>query len=330
MPNHTTTEIDPKELHQKPPFHEPDLPTPGLHKDMRNKADHGEESYKGSGRLSGKAALITGGDSGIGRAVAIAFAREGADVAISYLPEEQADAAETIGWITKAGRKALALPGDIRDEQHCGQIVEQAASQLGRLDILINNAAFQAVHQKLEEFSSEEWDHTFRTNIYAMFYLSKAALPRLAKGGAIINTTSVQAYQPKGNLLAYATTKGAIVTFTKALSQLALDSGVRVNAVAPGPVWTPLIPSTMEKDHVKEFGKSSQMERPAQPVELAPAYVFLASNESSFVTGSVVDMTGGKMLPLFSPGFRAGSCSMPELANGKRWPVRAFPAARIL
>jgi len=297
MANRTTTEADPKEKHQKPQVEEPPQQAPGSDEKMRNRADHGEESYRGSGRLTGKTALITGGDSGIGRAVAIAFAREGADVAISFLPEEQKDADETIRWVEQAGRKSLALPGDIQEEQTCRDLIEQTFARFGRLDILVNNAAFQATHQKIEEFTAEEWDRTFRTNIYAMFFLSKAALARMKPGSAIINTTSVQAYKPSGWLLAYASTKGAIVTFTKALSELAIQQGVRVNAVAPGPVWTPLIPSTMPSDHVQKFGQNSPMERPAQPVELAPAYVFLAGNESSYVTGSVMDLTGGKMLP---------------------------------
>jgi NAD(P)-dependent dehydrogenase (short-subunit alcohol dehydrogenase family) len=265
---------------------------------MRQRPDHGEQSYRGLGRLRDKAVLITGGDSGIGKAVAIACAREGADVVFSYLPAEEEDGRDTAHWVETAGRRALPIPGDIRDESYCRSLVDCAIGELGRLDVLINNAAFQMTHEKLEEFSSEEWDRTFRTNIYAMFYLSKAALPRMQEGGAIINTASVQAYQPRGELLAYATTKGAIVTFTKALSELALERGVRVNAVAPGPVWTPLIPSTMPKEHVQEFGKSTPMGRPAQPAELAPAYIFLAAQqESSFITGSILDLTGGKMLP---------------------------------
>jgi len=297
MSKHTEVEIDPKETQPQPPFEEPPQRTPGLEAEMQNTPDHGEESYDGSGRLAGKTALITGGDSGIGRAVAIAFAREGADVAVAYLPEEERDAQESVRWIDAAGRKSLALPGDIRDETHCRTLIDQTIAEFGKLDILVNNAAFQATHDSIEEWTSEEWDRTFRTNVYAMFYLSKAALPRMEKGGSIINTTSVQAYQPKGSLLAYATTKGAIVTFTKALSELAIERGVRSNAVAPGPVWTPLIPSTMPQEYVKTFGEKSKIQRPAQPAELAPAYVFLASNESSYVTGSVVDMTGGKMLP---------------------------------
>jgi NAD(P)-dependent dehydrogenase (short-subunit alcohol dehydrogenase family) len=298
MPSQTHSEISPKDRGPKPPFDEHSQPPPGKESEMRQRPDHGEESYRGLDRLRDKVILITGADSGIGKAVAIACAREGADVAFSYLPAEQKDAEETIHWVEKAGRRALPMPGDIQDENYCRDLVDRTIRELGHLDVLINNAAFQMTHEKIEEFSSEEWDRTFRTNIYAMFYLSKAALPRMARGGAIINSASVQAYQPKGQLLAYATTKGAIVTFTKALSGLALEQGVRVNAVAPGPVWTPLIPSTMPDDHVKEFGKSNPMSRPAQPAELAPAYVFLAAQqESSYITGSILDLTGGKMLP---------------------------------
>jgi NAD(P)-dependent dehydrogenase (short-subunit alcohol dehydrogenase family) len=276
---------------------EPKQETPGLETQMRNKPDHGEESYRGFARLQAKAALITGGDSGIGRAVAIAYAREGADVAISYLPEEETDARESARWVRDAGRKVLLLPGDITSEQHCRGMVERVAADFGRLDVLVNNAAYQMTHKKIEEFSTEEFEHTFRTNIFAMFYLAKAALPRMKPGSVIINTASVQAYQPNGMLLAYASTKGAIVTFTKALSELAIEKGIRVNAVAPGPVWTPLIPSTMPKEKVEKFGQNDPMKRPAQPAELAPAYVFLASPDSSYVTGSVMDLTGGEMLP---------------------------------
>ncbi|HLK63129.1 MAG TPA: SDR family oxidoreductase [Bryobacteraceae bacterium] len=298
MPRSTPTEIHPSELGAKPPFEEKPQRPPGSEKDMREKPDHGEESYRGLDRLRDKALLITGGDSGIGKAVAIASAREGADVAFSYLPEEEEDAQETVKWVRKAGRRVLPLPGDIQQEDYCRELVERTIHEFGYLDILVNNAAFQMTHDKIEEFSSDEWDRTFRTNIYAMFYLAKAALPRMRKGGAIINTASVQAYQPKGQLLAYATTKGAIVTFTKALSELAVEYGVRVNAVAPGPVWTPLIPSTMEQKHVQKFGETSPLHRPAQPAELAPAYVFLASQqESSYVTGSIMDLTGGRKLP---------------------------------
>lgn len=297
MADRTFMEQHPRELHEKPPFDEPPQATPGIETEMRTKPDHGGESYVGYGRLRNKVALITGADSGIGRAIAIAYAREGADLALGFLPEEHEDAAETVRWVEQAGRKALTVPGDVRDERHCRDLVDKAIASFGRLDVVVNNAAYQMTHEKIEEFSSEEWDRTFRTNIYSMFHISKAALARMEEGGAIINTASVQAYQPKGSLLAYATTKGAIVTFTKALSQLAIERGIRVNAVAPGPVWTPLIPSTMPKPHVSKFGQSSQMERPAQPAELAPAYVYLATNDSTYVTGSVMDLTGGKMLP---------------------------------
>jgi NAD(P)-dependent dehydrogenase (short-subunit alcohol dehydrogenase family) len=293
----TQTPSDPKEGHAKPPFEEPHQGPPGLETEMRTKPDHGEESYRGFDRLRGMAALITGGDSGIGRAVAIAYAREGADVAISYLPKEEEDARETARWVTQAGRKCLQFPGDIQDESHCREMVERTVREFGRLDILVNNAAFQMTHQKLDEFSTEEWDLTFRTNIYAMFYLSKAAVPHMKPGSTIINTSSVQAYQPNGNLLPYATTKGAIVTFTKGLSELAVEQGIRVNAVAPGPVWTPLIPATMPDEKVKNFGGKDAMKRPAQPAELAHAYVFLAGPESNYVTGSVMDLTGGRLLP---------------------------------
>lgn len=294
----TQTSENPKHGGEKPPFDEHRQQPPGHERDMRHKPDHGERSYKGLGRLQDKVALITGADSGIGRAVAIAMAREGADIVMSYLPEEDEDSAETLRWIEDAGRRALRFPGDIRHEHHCREMVERAAQEFGRLDVLVNNAAYQMSHGDIEELSSEEWDHTFRTNIYSMFYLSKAALPHMREGGAIINTASVQAYHSKGHLLAYASTKGAIVSFTKALADLAIQRGVRVNAVAPGPVWTPLIPSTMPDEKVENFGKDTAFERPAQPAELAPAYVFLAAvSESPFITGSVLDITGGRKLP---------------------------------
>jgi len=261
---------------------------------MSPQADHGEQSYRGLGRLRDRIALITGGDSGIGRAVAIAFAREGADVAISYLPEEETDAQETRRWVEEAGRRALLLPGDITREQVCTTLIDRVFAEFGGLDILVNNAAFQMAHQSIEEFTSEEWDRTFKTNVYAMFWLCRTALPRLQQGAAIINTASIQAYDPSPTLLAYAPTKGAIVNFTKALSQIAMKQGVRVNAVAPGPVWTPLIPSTMPSEQVKKFGSDTAFGRPAQPVELAPLFVFLASNEARYVTGEVYAATGGQ------------------------------------
>ena len=261
---------------------------------MTPRADHGEQSYRGLGRLDGRTALITGGDSGIGRAVAIAFAREGADVAISYLPEEEEDAQETGRWIEEAGRRSLLLPGDIQQEEICTGLIDTVFAELGRLDILVNNAAFQMAHDSIEEFTTEELDRTFKTNVYAMFWLCRAALPRMKAGAVIINTASIQAYDPSPTLLAYAPTKGAIVNFTKALSQMAMQSGVRVNAVAPGPVWTPLIPSTMPEAQVKKFGGNTSFGRAAQPVEMAPLYVFLASNEARFVTGEVYGATGGQ------------------------------------
>jgi NAD(P)-dependent dehydrogenase (short-subunit alcohol dehydrogenase family) len=286
--------IDPKEAGPKPEYPQPSIEAPGSIEEMRPRADHGEESYKGLGRLTDRVALITGGDSGIGRAVAIAYAREGADVLLSYLPEEQPDADDTRGWVEKAGRKALAIPGDIRDEAHCRALVDRAFDEFGRLDILVNNAAFQMTHESIEEFSSEEFDRTFKTNVYAMFWLCRAALPRMKPGSVIINTASIQGYNPSPQLLAYAPTKAAIINFTKALSQMAMEQGVRVNAVAPGPVWTPLIPSTMPEEKVKKFGQDTSFERAAQPVEVAPVFVFLASNEARFVSGEVYGVTGGK------------------------------------
>lgn len=286
---------DPKTQEPQPPFPEQQQRPPGLESQMSPKPDYGEQSYKGSGRLTGKVALITGGDSGIGRAVALAYAREGADVLISYLNEEP-DAQETCRAVQESGRKAIAVAGDIGQEQHCQSLVKRAVAELGRLDVLVNNAAYQMTHEKLEEFTSEEWDHTFKTNIHAMFYLCKAAMPHMKPGSTIINTASIQAYQPSAQLLAYATTKGAIVTFTKALAELALEQGIRVNAVAPGPVWTPLITSTMPPEQASQFGKQTPMQRPAQPAELAPVYVFLASQESSYIAGEVIGVTGGKPL----------------------------------
>ena len=287
---------DPKKQGPKPPFEQDKQTPPGSSKEMRPQPDYGEQSYKGLGRLKGRKAIVTGGDSGIGRAVALAFAREGADVLISYLNEHE-DANETARLVRDAGRKAVTVAGNIEDVKHCEQIVERAFGELGGLDILINNAGHQKTIDSIEDITPEEWDYTFKTNIYAMFYLSRFALPRMKEGSTVVNTTSVQAYQPNETLLAYATTKGAIVTFTKALSSMAIKQGIRVNAVAPGPVWTPLIPSTMPEEKVKEFGKNSPMERPAQPAELAPIYVFLCSDESRYITGGIFDLTGGRMLP---------------------------------
>lgn len=277
----------------KPPFPDQPQPMPGATRDMDPKPDHGETSYKGSGRLEGKKAIITGGDSGIGRAVALAFAREGADVLISYLDEEE-DAAETRRLIEEAGRKAVLVPGNIGDAAHCRRIVKRAVEAFGRVDVLVNNAAHQATFTAPEEISDEEWEKTFQVNIHAMFYLTKAALPHMGEGSSIINTTSVNADTPSPQLLAYATTKGAIQNYTGGLAQMLAERGIRVNCVAPGPIWTPLIPSTMPAEKVKQFGSQVPMKRPGQPKELAPVYVMLASDESSYVSGATVAVTGGK------------------------------------
>ncbi|MFO1028521.1 MAG: SDR family oxidoreductase [Acetobacteraceae bacterium] len=284
---------DPRTAHPQPPLQTPHQPMPGTEQAMTPKPDHGEESYKGSGRLAGKAALITGGDSGIGRAVALAFAREGADVLISYLDEHD-DAKESAEWVSKAGRKAVLVPGDVSQEDHCNTLVNRAMQEFGRLDILVNNAAFQATHESIQEISAEEWDHTFRTNIYAHFYLAKAALRHMKPGASIIGTSSVNAKTPSPSLLAYATTKGAIANFTAGLAQLVGKQGIRVNCVGPGPVWTPLIPSTMPPEAVESFGKNVPLGRPAQPVELVAPYVMLASDEASYISGAYIPVTGGR------------------------------------
>jgi NAD(P)-dependent dehydrogenase (short-subunit alcohol dehydrogenase family) len=288
------TVADPRSHGPAPDYPQPTTDPPGLERDMTPRADHGEESYRGLGRLRDRVALITGGDSGIGKAVALAFAREGADVLINYLPVEEEDAADTCKWVEQAGRKAVRVAGDIQVEARCVELVERTFKEFGRIDILVNNAAYQRTHDRIEDFSTEELEQTFRTNVYAMFWLCKAALPRMASGSAIINTASIQAFDPSPNLLHYAASKAAIVNFTKALSEIAMKQGVRVNAVAPGPVWTPLIPSTMPEDKVKNFGKQTSFGRAAQPVEIAPVFVFLASNEARFVSGEVYGATGGQ------------------------------------
>jgi len=265
---------------------------PGTEQEMDPKPDHGETTYKGSGRLEGRKALITGADSGIGKAVAIAFAREGADVLISYLKEDE-DARETAKWVEDVGRKAVLVPGDISEEEHCKQLIEKAVQELGGIDILVNNAAYQMEYKSLQEISSEEWDYTFKTNIHAMFYLCKAAEPYLKPGSAVINTTSVNAYTPRPTLVPYTATKAAIQNFTSTLAQLWGEKGIRVNCVAPGPIWTPLIPGSFPADHVKEFGKNTPLGRPGQPAEVAPAFVLLASQEGSYMSGATVQVTGG-------------------------------------
>jgi NAD(P)-dependent dehydrogenase (short-subunit alcohol dehydrogenase family) len=284
---------DPKDAGPKPPFKAQQQEPPGKTREMQPRPDHGEHSYKGSGKLEGRTALITGADSGIGRAVAIAFAREGADVLISYLDEHE-DAKETARWVEKAGRKAVLAAGDVADPAHCRTLVKRAVDEFGHLDILVNNAAYQMTYEQLDEISDEEWDKTFRTNICSMFYLSKAAARRMKPGSAIVNTSSINAKSPNPTLLAYATTKGAIANFTAGLAQLLAKQGIRVNCVAPGPIWTPLIPSTMTKDSVEKFGKNTPLGRPGQPAELAPAYVLLASNDGSYVTGAMIPVTGGR------------------------------------
>jgi NAD(P)-dependent dehydrogenase (short-subunit alcohol dehydrogenase family) len=279
-----------------------DLPSqsvehPGLEGDLDPQPDYGESTYRGSGRLQDRRALITGGDSGIGRAVAVAFAREGADVAIVHLPEEQADADQVIAVVETAGRKGVSVPGDVREEAFCTEAVERAVSELGGLDILVNNAAYQMTIGGLEDLSTEQLIRTYTTNVFAAFWCCKAALSHLEAGATIINTVSIEAYQPKPSLLDYASTKAALLNFTRGLAQDLAPRGIRVNAVAPGPIWTPLIPATMPADHVPDFGGQTPLGRPGQPAELAPAYVFLASQESSYVTGERIGVTGGMPTP---------------------------------
>jgi NAD(P)-dependent dehydrogenase (short-subunit alcohol dehydrogenase family) len=284
---------NPDEAHPRPPQPEQTQAPPGYTGDMNPKPDHGEERYRGSGRLAGKTAIITGADSGIGRAVAIAFAREGADLLISYLDEHE-DAQETARWVEKAGRKAVVMAGDVAEEAHCEALVSRAMQEFGQIGVLVNNAAMQRTHETIDEISAEEWDRTFRINIYSQFYLCKAALRHMKAGAAIINTTSINAKSPSPSLLAYATTKGAIANFTAGLAQLVAEKGIRVNCVAPGPIWTPLIPSTMPEDAVKTFGENTPLGRAGQPAELAPAYVLLASDEASYMTAALIPVTGGR------------------------------------
>ncbi len=286
---------DPREQYPQPEYPEQDQRDqhPGRESEMQPKPDYGYETYRGSGKLEGKAAVITGGDSGIGRAVALAFAREGADVLISYLNEEE-DADETVRVVEEAGRRAVKVPGDIVEESQCQKIVDTAVEEFGKIDVLVNNAAHQRTVSGIEDISTELLDRTFKTNIYAMFWLVKAALPHMPKGGSIINVGSAQAYKPSPTLLPYSATKGAIVTFTEGLAQDVVQYGVRANIVAPGPVWTPIIPASMPAEQASQFGLQSPMGRPAQPAELAPVFVLLASQESSYLNGSSIDVTGGQ------------------------------------
>jgi NAD(P)-dependent dehydrogenase (short-subunit alcohol dehydrogenase family) len=265
---------------------------PGTEARLTPKADHGETSYQGSGKLAGKATIITGGDSGIGRAVALAFAREGADVLIAYLNEHE-DAKETARLVEEAGRKAVLVAGDIAEPAHCRAIVDKAVQEFGRIDVLVNNAAFQMTRESLEEIPDDEWDYTFQVNITAMFHICKAAVKHMQPGASIINTSSINSDKPKPTLLAYATTKGAIANFTAGLAQLLAEKGIRANSVAPGPIWTPLIPSTMPPEEVESFGSQVPMKRPGQPAEVAPVYVMLASDQASYISGARIAVTGG-------------------------------------
>jgi NAD(P)-dependent dehydrogenase (short-subunit alcohol dehydrogenase family) len=289
---------DPQTKYRREPFPEQHQPWPALASRMNPRPDHGETSYKGSGKLAGRKALLTGGDSGIGRAAAIAFAREGADVAINYLPQEEADAREVVALIREAGRKAVALPGDIRSLEFCRKLVADAVRQLGGLDILVNNAAYQQSKASIDEISDEQLDQTFKTNIYAPFRISKAAIPHMPPGSVIINTASVNSYDPGEELLDYASTKGAILIFTKGLAKQLAKKGIRVNAVAPGPIWTPLqVGGGQLPGKLAEFGQDTPMGRAGQPAELAPLYVTLASDEASYTTGTVFGANGGKGSP---------------------------------
>jgi NAD(P)-dependent dehydrogenase (short-subunit alcohol dehydrogenase family) len=285
----------PRHAEPTPPFPEQEQEPPGREADMQPLADHGEDSYVGHGRLKDKVALITGGDSGIGRAVAIAFAREGADVLCSYWKEDE-DAAETRRLVEDAGRRCLTVAGDIGDREHCRALVARAVGELGRLDVLVNNAAFQMAYESFLEIPPDELDFVFRTNILAMFHLCQAAVPEMRPGSTIVNTTSIQAAQPSPQLLHYAATKGAISTFTKGLAQEVAERGIRVNAVAPGPIWTPLVTMSFPAEKNAEFGADTPLGRPGQPAELAPAYVFLATDESRYISGEVIGATGGKPL----------------------------------
>ena len=286
--------IDPAKDFPHPPFPKQQQPWPGLTSKMNPKPDHGESSYRGSGRLAGRKALITGGDSGIGRAVAIAYAREGADVAINYLPAEEPDAREVAQLVRDAGRKAVTIAGDIKDEAFCRDLVEHAAKELGGLDIVVNNAGRQIARPSIDEIEPADFDETFKTNVYAMFWILKAAMPHLKPGAAIINTASINAYEPSETMIDYAATKGAIMIFTKGLAKQLAKRGIRVNAVAPGPFWTPLqVTGGQLPDHISKFGEQTPLGRPGQPCELAGIYVLLASDEATYATGQVYAAVGG-------------------------------------
>ncbi|MBF7143876.1 MULTISPECIES: SDR family oxidoreductase [Pseudomonas] len=289
---------NPLTQYPQPPFKPQPQPAPGLGERMHPQPDHGEATYRGTGRLQGRKALVTGGDSGIGRAAALAYAREGASVAINYLPEEEPDAQELVALIEREGGTIVTLPGDLKDEAFCKQLVADAHAALGGLDIVANVAGKQTAQFHISAVDTEQFDATLKTNLYALFWVCKAAVPLLPAGATIINTASIQSYQPSATLLDYATTKAGIVAFTKALAKQVIDQGIRVNAVAPGPVWTPLQPSGGQpQDNIPDFGSETPMKRPGQPAECAPLYVFLATQESSYITGEVFGVTGGNPLP---------------------------------
>jgi NAD(P)-dependent dehydrogenase (short-subunit alcohol dehydrogenase family) len=298
MTDQTPETTDPQDLHDQPDTEGEQLPAPGAEEsvtpNMGEEPDHGEESYQGTGKLKDRVAVITGGDSGIGRAVAIAYAREGADIVLSYLEGEEEDGRRTAELVEQAGRKALTVPADLTSEDACQELIDRTVAEFGRIDILVNNAAYQMSQSDIADITTEQFDRVMKTNLYAMFWLCKKALPHMARGSSIINTSSVQASSPSPNLLDYATTKAGIVNFSRGLAQMVAEDGIRVNSVAPGPIWTPLIPATMPEEKVGSFGEQTPMGRAGQPAELAPAYVFLASADASYITGEVIAVTGGQ------------------------------------
>ncbi len=295
MPENSQAPQDPRTRFPKPPFPEQKQTPPGDEDQLDPKADYGLESYTGSGKLQGRAALITGADSGIGRAVAVCFAKEGADILFTCLPDEQKNADDTVKIIEGLGRRCVAMPGDVTDQNFCNQLVSKTAETFGKLDILVNNAAFQRTYTSLEEISAEEFDKHYRTNVYAPFYMTQAALPKMKPGSVILNTVSIESFDPAEQLPVYASTKAALASLTKSFAKLAMKQGVRVNGVAPGPVWTPFISSTMPPEKVAKFGSTTVFERPAQPVEQAAVFVFLASDDASYVTAEIYGVTGGRM-----------------------------------
>ncbi len=297
MPEDQYRQQDPASQHEQPETGDSELAHPGTTAEMPDKPDHGEDSYRGAKRLEGKKAIVTGGDSGICRAVALAFAREGADVLIAYVEAEEEDAQETVRLVEEAGRKAVNVATDLREETACQAVVDRAVEEFGRIDVLVNNAAYQMAQEGgIEDFTTEQFDRTVKTNLYAMFWLCKKAIPHMRSGSSIINTSSIQASEPSPQLLDYAMTKGGIVNFTKGLALMLAERGIRVNSVAPGPIWTPLVKSTMPPSMTDSFGEQTPLGRAGQPAEVAPAYVFFASQESSYVTGEVLAVTGGGLM----------------------------------